>query len=85
MDDAGAEFDDLEAMAEQVSRDVWPDLFAILERGISLYEADDDGNVFEIAPNGRRFLVEFRDDKFVRVRDAGYIAECDVYSSKEQA
>jgi hypothetical protein len=60
---------DLEQMADEARLGSAEDMKAALTRGISLYEADDDGNVFEVTPEDRRYAVTLHDDRLVRVRE----------------
>lgn len=75
MDDLDSGFEDLLAMVKQVNDGFEDELRAVLAKGISLYEADDEGNVYEIAPGGRQFLIEMQGDTLVRIRAAGYHPE----------
>jgi hypothetical protein len=60
---------DLERLAEQAQVGVVPILEGVLAKGVPLYGGDGHGNLVEIAPTGRKYLVEFRGTELVRVRE----------------
>jgi hypothetical protein len=43
----------------------------VLARGVSLYGSDGQGNIIEVAPDGRRYLVRVEGNSPVRVREIG--------------
>ncbi len=62
---------DLEELAEQARKGVVPILEHVLARGVSLYGSDGQGNIIEVAPDGRRYLVRVEGNSPVRVREIG--------------
>jgi hypothetical protein len=58
---------DLEELAEQARKGVVPILEHVLARGVSLYGSDGQGNIIEVAPDGRRYLVRV-EGKLARAR-----------------
>jgi hypothetical protein len=60
---------DLERLADQARAGCVPILNDVLARGVSLYGGDGHGNLVEIAPDGRKYLVMLAGEEPVRVRE----------------
>jgi len=60
---------DLERLADQARAGCVPILNDVLARGLSLYGGDGHGNLVEIAPDGRKYLIVLNGEEPVRVRE----------------
>lgn len=60
---------DLERLAEQARQGCVPILEAVRQRGISLYGGDGQGNLIEIAPDGRKYAIALEREQPVRLRE----------------
>lgn len=58
---------DLWAMVEEAARNFEPVARELRDRGISLYGMDDEGRLYEDAPDGRRFHVRRSGRVFIRL------------------
>jgi hypothetical protein len=71
---------DLDILARQARAGCAPIIEAVRAKGVSLYGSDDDGNLIEIAPDGRKYLATISGNRPIRGSEIRIAAPIDQLS-----